>query len=84
MAAAATQVLQVPTESTGAFERLFEVNLFDVNHDEEDLDLHDEVASASMFEGIVARFIATPKKNRRSPWECQQMFWKSLPPARGE
>jgi formate hydrogenlyase transcriptional activator len=53
MAAAATQVLQVPTESTGAFERLFEVNLFDVNHDEEDLDLHDEVASASMFEGIV-------------------------------
>jgi formate hydrogenlyase transcriptional activator len=48
MAAAATQVLQVPTESAGMFE-----SFFDVNKDEEDLDLRDEVASASMFEEIV-------------------------------
>jgi formate hydrogenlyase transcriptional activator len=43
MAAAATQVLQVPTESVGMFECL----------DEEDLDLRDEVDSASIFEDIV-------------------------------
>src|SRR5580700_7684177 len=47
MAAAATQVLQVPTESAGMFEHLLEVK------DEEDFDLCDEALSASMFEEIV-------------------------------
>jgi formate hydrogenlyase transcriptional activator len=45
MAAAATQVLQVPTEGAVIFERFEE--------DHEDLDLRDEVASASIFEEIV-------------------------------
>jgi formate hydrogenlyase transcriptional activator len=43
MAAAATQVLQVPTGSSGMFERF----------DEEDLDLRCETTSAPMFEEIV-------------------------------
>jgi transcriptional regulator with AAA-type ATPase domain len=43
MAAAATQVFQVPTESAGMFE----------SFDEEDLDLCDEVVADSMFEEIV-------------------------------
>jgi DNA-binding NtrC family response regulator len=43
MAAAATQVLQVPTGSAEMFECF----------DEKDLDLRDEAASASMFEEIV-------------------------------
>jgi formate hydrogenlyase transcriptional activator len=43
MASAATQVLQVPTESAGIFE----------SFDEEELDLCDDAVSASMFEEIV-------------------------------
>ena len=43
MAAAATQVLQAPTESAGMFE----------SFDEEELDLCDDALSASMFEEIV-------------------------------
>ena len=43
MATAATQVLQVPTESTEMFR----------SSDAEELDLYDEAASASMFEEIV-------------------------------
>ena len=43
MAAAGTQVFQVPTESAGIFE----------SFDEEDLDLRDDDGSASVFEEIV-------------------------------
>ena len=43
MAAAATQVLQVPTDTLGMFE----------SFDEENLDIRDEAVSASMFEEIV-------------------------------